>query len=99
MEFNGAEEYFFYKGLEEAQEGTVEDLDVRLDTLIALEINIAERLRGAFRIGYELGLYMSRGDYLDLISPPKRDIVEPAKWKGTKKEKVWKEDSNLKGNC
>jgi len=105
MDFHGAEEYYFWQGIKEGSPNRRHiDLNERLGTLVAIDGNMAEKCREAFRSGYEIGRLTTPEEYKALTSEPKCIIVKKKRKKATKKKEIVVIDEldktyPYKGNC
>jgi len=102
LNFNGAAEYYFFKGVKFAQDCPHKSLILEVEDLIAIECKVADKCREAFMLGYELGLAMTRTDYKHLTTEPIPAIKKSGiilKKKRDKKPDVLDKEYPIKGNC
>ena len=102
MNYNGAVEYFFYKGVESAQNGEYTTLGENPRQIVIFGGRVTEKCREAFVLGHELGLVMTQADYKYLTKTPnpvknkRKDIILKKK---KDKVSIIDKDYPIKGNC
>jgi len=102
MNFEGPEEYYFYKGVKFAHNSTNKDLALEVSNLISFECRVADGCREAFILGYDFGLAVPEEDYKDLTKTENPVIKKSGvilKKKKDKKPDVLDKEYTIKGNC
>lgn len=105
MEYNNVEDYFFWKGLEQAQITPGIDLQEYLYNLVAVENRVSSLCREAAHWGFLFGLQLTAMEYYETQQIPEPEVKEyPKQEKIEVKEPVVEEsiindEYPIKGNC